>query len=120
MPPIEFISIFRCLLCIQVLSKHLSVIQKLRFTDSTFLSFAQNCLHDFQNTVNELIVALSSTNATKKKKHYRQSNRSNVDFSKLFVWRGMQISPLRTVQIQDRTVRAVQSAPDLRCPEICS
>ena len=32
---------------------------------STSLGFAQNTIHDFQNTISELIVALSSTNATK-------------------------------------------------------
>ena len=32
---------------------------------SASFGFAQNTIHDFQNTVFELIVALSSTNATK-------------------------------------------------------
>ena len=50
-----------------MLLKHLFVIQKLRLIGSTFFGFAQNSLHDFQNTVYELIVALSSTNDTTKR-----------------------------------------------------
>ena len=37
----------------------------MRLIWSTFFCFAPNSLHDFQNTVYELTVALSSTNATK-------------------------------------------------------
>ena len=48
-----------------MLPKHLFVIQKLGSVRSTVFGFAQNSLHDFQNTVYELIVAMSSTNATK-------------------------------------------------------
>ena len=33
---------------------------------STYFGFAQNTIHDFQNTVFKLTVALSSTNATKR------------------------------------------------------
>ena len=48
-----------------MLSKHSFVRQKLRLIGSTSFGFAQNPLHDFQNTVYELIVELSSAYATK-------------------------------------------------------
>ena len=48
------------------MSIYISAIEKLIcHTGSTSFAFAQNTLHDFQNTVLELIVALSSRNATK-------------------------------------------------------
>ena len=50
-----------------MLSKHIFLTQKLRLIGSTFFGFAQNSLHDFHNMVYELLVALSSTNATKTK-----------------------------------------------------
>ena len=49
-----------------MLSKHLSVTPKFNLIGSTFFGLAQNMIRDFQNVLIKLIVALSSTNATKK------------------------------------------------------
>ena len=58
-----------------MLPKHLFVIQKLALIRSTFFVF----LHDFQNTVYELIVAMSSTNATKTLfAHFDQKQKCSV------------------------------------------
>ena len=48
-----------------VLSKHSFILEKLRLTRFTSFSFAQTTIHDFLKYRFELIVSLSSTNATK-------------------------------------------------------
>ena len=60
---ILFIFMRCCKSYISVLSK-LICRRKMSLTGSTSSGFAQNTIHDFQNTLLELIVALSSTNVT--------------------------------------------------------
>ena len=48
---IQFVLILLCLSYIWLLSKHLFVIETLDLIGFTFFGFAQNTMHDFQNTV---------------------------------------------------------------------